>query len=60
MQVLSQQISPGEFSFARRKTRLSIFTRAKFPSPGEKRDRVPCFAENQNFEELPPTNLNTS
>jgi hypothetical protein len=49
MQVLSQHFSPGEFSFARRKTRLSIFSPAKFPSPGEKRDSVPCFAEKPEF-----------
>jgi hypothetical protein len=49
MQVLSQQISPGEFSFARQKMRLNIFSPAKFPSPGEKRDPVPCFAEKPEF-----------
>jgi hypothetical protein len=45
MQVLSQQFSLGECFFVRRKTRLSIFSPAKFPSPGEKRNPVPYFAE---------------
>jgi hypothetical protein len=54
MQVLSQQISPGE------KRDSAFLARRNFPRPAKNATQYPVLQKNQNFEELPPTNLNTS